>query len=545
MRPRRRHARPAPRQGRPDRRRHGLDRAVPAPGRLRHRLRHRRVPGQAQAGRARAAGRPVPRPRPRARPPTTRPGTWSTPADIPGGHTEGLGTVGRGNHFVELARVGTVLDAGHAARLGLAAGDLVLIVHSGSRGLGERILRAHTEVHGAGPAADPAAYLAAHDDAVRWGSLNRRLHRRPGRARARRASRPSRSSTSATTWSRSATAATCTARARRPGDGRDVLIAGTRGTPSYLVAAHAGAEANCSVAHGAGRKMSRADALRRGKAKHTVEELRRTPVGLGGGLRRPAAAVRGGADRVQADRAGDRRPRRPRPGHPGGRDRAAGHLQDRRRRRRQPRTPVDDRHLLHVGRSRPAGMRLGGGPADRPPGGRRGPARPGGPADRDRAGRAPRHLPVGAGRARPAPAPTTFAAAWTGTLCWQAPSPYRPAPAGRTGTSSPSRARSTPRHALRRGRRRDRRLPHRRPRRAAPQQGQHGGPGDPPPDRHRRGGRHRAPLRARTAGWPWTGCGNAWPGRTMPRTGPATPPGGGSTTNSSAATRSGSSALDR
>lgn len=64
-----------------------------------------------------------------------------------------------------------------------------------------------------------------------------------------------------------------------PGDGRDVLIAGTRGTPSYLVAAHAGPDAGWSVAHGAGRKMSRADALRRGKAKHTVEELRRTPLG--------------------------------------------------------------------------------------------------------------------------------------------------------------------------------------------------------------------------------------------------------------------------
>ncbi|BCJ49050.1 hypothetical protein Asp14428_05250 [Actinoplanes sp. NBRC 14428] len=63
------------------------------------------------------------------------------------------------------------------------------------------------------------------------------------------------------------------------GDGRDVLVAGTRGTPSYLVAAHAGADAGYSVAHGAGRKMSRADALRRGRAKHTVEELRRTPVG--------------------------------------------------------------------------------------------------------------------------------------------------------------------------------------------------------------------------------------------------------------------------
>ena len=44
-------------------------------------------------------------------------------------------------------------------------------------------------------------------------------------------------------------------------------------------AAHAGPDANHSVAHGAGRKMSRADALRRGRVKHTVEELRRTPVG--------------------------------------------------------------------------------------------------------------------------------------------------------------------------------------------------------------------------------------------------------------------------
>ncbi|GAA2610714.1 RtcB family protein [Paractinoplanes durhamensis] len=52
-----------------------------------------------------------------------------------------------------------------------------------------------------------------------------------------------------------------------------------RGTRSYLVQGHAGPEAGWSVAHGAGRKMSRADALRRGKAKHTVEELRCTPLG--------------------------------------------------------------------------------------------------------------------------------------------------------------------------------------------------------------------------------------------------------------------------
>jgi release factor H-coupled RctB family protein len=199
-------------------------------------------------------------------------------ADVPGGYTESLGTVGRGNHFVELARVGTVFDAEHAARLELAAGDLVLIVHSGSRGLGERILRAHTEVHGAGPAADPQAYLAAHDDAVRWGSLNRRLMAARVADALGAASEPPivdecHNSVEVRNGSY------LHRKGAANGDGRDVLIAGTRGTPSFLVAGHAGADAGFSVAHGAGRKMSRSDALRRGKAKHTVEELRRTPVG--------------------------------------------------------------------------------------------------------------------------------------------------------------------------------------------------------------------------------------------------------------------------
>ncbi|MEV4640647.1 RNA ligase RtcB family protein [Actinoplanes sp. NPDC049548] len=198
--------------------------------------------------------------------------------DIPAGHTESLGTVGRGNHFVELARVDAVLEPGHASRLGLDRGDLVLIVHSGSRGLGERILRAHTEVHGAGPAPDPAAYLAAHAAAVRWGSLNRRLMAaRVAHALGAAPAEPIVDECHNLVEVRDGLYLHRKGAAR--GDGRDVLVAGTRGTASYLVAAHAGADAGHSVAHGAGRKMSRADALRRGRVKHTVEELRRTPVG--------------------------------------------------------------------------------------------------------------------------------------------------------------------------------------------------------------------------------------------------------------------------
>ncbi|MBM0230958.1 RNA ligase RtcB family protein [Micromonospora sp. STR1_7] len=197
---------------------------------------------------------------------------------VPAGHLDGLGTVGRGNHFVELARVDTVLDPGHASRLGLDSGALVLIVHSGSRGLGERILRAHTEVHGAGRAADADDYLAMHDAAVRWGSLNRRvLAARVAYALGAEPTEPIVDQCHNLVEVHDGVY--LHRKGAAPGDGRDVLIAGTRGTASYLVAAHAGAEANHSVAHGAGRKMSRADALRRGRAKHTVEELRRTPVG--------------------------------------------------------------------------------------------------------------------------------------------------------------------------------------------------------------------------------------------------------------------------
>src|SRR6185369_10294778 len=47
-----------------------------------------------------------------------------------------LGTVGGGNHFVELAEVHELHDRDAAAALGLARGRLVVVAHSGSRGLG-------------------------------------------------------------------------------------------------------------------------------------------------------------------------------------------------------------------------------------------------------------------------------------------------------------------------------------------------------------------------------------------------------------------------
>jgi tRNA-splicing ligase RtcB len=50
-----------------------------------------------------------------------------------------LGSIGSGNHFVEVQRVDQVFDLHAAGVLGLRAGQLVILIHTGSRGLGHQV----------------------------------------------------------------------------------------------------------------------------------------------------------------------------------------------------------------------------------------------------------------------------------------------------------------------------------------------------------------------------------------------------------------------
>jgi tRNA-splicing ligase RtcB len=50
-----------------------------------------------------------------------------------------LGTLGSGNHFLEIQRVERVLDADAAAAYGLLEGQVTFLIHSGSRGLGHQV----------------------------------------------------------------------------------------------------------------------------------------------------------------------------------------------------------------------------------------------------------------------------------------------------------------------------------------------------------------------------------------------------------------------
>jgi tRNA-splicing ligase RtcB len=50
-----------------------------------------------------------------------------------------LGTIGSGNHFVEVQVVDEVFDAGRASVYGLQAGRITVLIHTGSRGLGHQV----------------------------------------------------------------------------------------------------------------------------------------------------------------------------------------------------------------------------------------------------------------------------------------------------------------------------------------------------------------------------------------------------------------------
>jgi tRNA-splicing ligase RtcB (3'-phosphate/5'-hydroxy nucleic acid ligase) len=57
-----------------------------------------------------------------------------------------LGTLGSGNHFVEVGYVDEIFDAPLAAQLGLFEGQVTAIVHTGSRGLGHQVCEDYIKV---------------------------------------------------------------------------------------------------------------------------------------------------------------------------------------------------------------------------------------------------------------------------------------------------------------------------------------------------------------------------------------------------------------
>jgi release factor H-coupled RctB family protein len=196
---------------------------------------------------------------------------------------EALGSIGGGNHFAEILRIDEVIDEALFASLGLDAGFVHLMVHSGSRGLGHAILERHLARHNIDAliASEPdcAAYLAEHDDAVRWAILNRaiiaeRFFERLGMTGERMLDICHNSVTAHRGgWLHRKGAA--------PADKGLVVVPGSRGELTYIVRPRPdyADTALHSLAHGAGRKWSRSEARDKLARRFSVTDLERTRLG--------------------------------------------------------------------------------------------------------------------------------------------------------------------------------------------------------------------------------------------------------------------------
>jgi release factor H-coupled RctB family protein len=201
----------------------------------------------------------------------------------PCGFEAALGTVGGGNHFAEVQRVEAVHDADTFTSLGLGVDRLLLLVHSGSRGLGEAVLRAHVDRHGSGGLAEDSLeaqrYLARHDHAVAWGRANRALIARRMLqgigAAGRRVLDVCHNSVTPKDFS--GRKRWLHRKGAAPSDQGPVVIPGSRGALSYLVLPLGDGERSAhSLAHGAGRKWTRSHARERMRERFTPEALTRT-----------------------------------------------------------------------------------------------------------------------------------------------------------------------------------------------------------------------------------------------------------------------------
>jgi tRNA-splicing ligase RtcB len=242
-----------------------------------------------------------------------------------------VGSLGSGNHFLEIQAVDRIYDTAVASRMGLAEHTVCVMIHTGSRGLGHQICTDHVRLMGKAmsrygiqvpdrqlacvPVRSPEgqAYLAAMAAAANYGRANRQLLTEA----TRRVFEAHTTTTLEVLYDVSHNLAKievhpingkprtlCVHRkgATRslpphhpdlPADladvGQPVLIPGTMGTASYVLAGVPNNPAFFSTAHGAGRVQSRHQAARHTNADVLRKDLEEHGILVRGSSRRGLA----------------------------------------------------------------------------------------------------------------------------------------------------------------------------------------------------------------------------------------------------------------
>ncbi|WP_417358628.1 RNA ligase RtcB family protein [Gallaecimonas pentaromativorans] len=192
------------------------------------------------------------------------------------GYDGALGTIGGGNHFAEFQAVERLYQKDL-----LDPKQLLLLVHSGSRGLGQAVLQQHLAAFGhqglIANTEEASLYLARHNQALRWAELNRELIAR------RFIDAIGSSGHCLLDVNHNLVSETSDGWLHRKGATPStqglVVIPGSRGDHSYLVRPTQSELGLHSLAHGAGRKWQRGDCKSRLSHKYRREDLLRTAFG--------------------------------------------------------------------------------------------------------------------------------------------------------------------------------------------------------------------------------------------------------------------------
>ena len=227
------------------------------------------------------------------------------------GHDQ-LGTIGSGNHFVEIDRVDAVYDVEEAKRFGIERNGIVLQIHTGSRGLGHQVatdyLRAMSKamakhnIHVPDPqlacapfrSSEGQRYFGAMAAAANFAFANRQLIT-AGIRRAWKHELPddaieiiydvAHNVAKLEKYPDMGEVVVHRKGATRAFPGQPVLIPGSMGTASYLLAGEQKSmtESFGSTCHGAGRVMSRTKARTEIKAEELRDRLRKMGIAFEAG----------------------------------------------------------------------------------------------------------------------------------------------------------------------------------------------------------------------------------------------------------------------
>jgi release factor H-coupled RctB family protein len=204
----------------------------------------------------------------------------------PSGHEHSLGTIGSGNHFAELQAVENIVSQDRCQGLGIAADAVYLCVHSGSRGLGEAILREHVEQFGSqglsSGSGEAEEYLVRHRYAKRWALVNRELIAQRMLHRLKTGGVPLVDVCHNYVEQGYVDGVKCWVHRKgaAPSTEGAVIIPGSRGAFTYLVEPKDPCSHSAfSLAHGAGRKWSRSDTRARLEKRFSAADLARTDLG--------------------------------------------------------------------------------------------------------------------------------------------------------------------------------------------------------------------------------------------------------------------------